>query len=334
MEGGRKSGCWPLVGALALAFSGQQAVAAPGESAGELRSARAHPIRYYLSLPKGYRRQPGKRWPVLVCVTGADADFRGLAARYRQACAGRPFVVVAPCAFSCTNALRGQLLQHYQGLYDEETIRGAGGLGRVPRLGARLDWDEAGLLAILDELAESHDVEARAHLTGFSGGGNLAYRTIFRHPDRIAAAALVCANFEFWRLDGDDLRAASPDGAKDFPIHVLTGGRDPMRASGASLPFFPTVGQGALVLGFLGPALGWCAWRKTKRRSPVLGVVAVVAALFVALVVGRWSGNEEQNERAVRALRERGFVGVEARLVPELDHGSAVERVVELFAVP
>src|SRR5262245_60992816 len=37
-----------------------------------LRETSAHAIRYYLSLPKTYRPESDQRWPVLICVTGAD----------------------------------------------------------------------------------------------------------------------------------------------------------------------------------------------------------------------------------------------------------------------
>src|SRR5205823_5086326 len=111
-----------------------------------------HPMRYYLSLPKGYRRSRAQRWPVLVCLAGADSDFRGLLERYRGARGGLPVLLVCPCTFSNTNGLRGARLALYSGLYPPGVIDSSGGRGLLPDLRARLDWDEEGVLALLDHL--------------------------------------------------------------------------------------------------------------------------------------------------------------------------------------
>src|SRR5215472_17408796 len=74
-----------------------------------LRQARGHPIRYYLSLPQGRQTEP--QLPLLVCIAGADSDFRALVERFRKARGGRPFALVVPCTFSNTNGLRGEVLR-------------------------------------------------------------------------------------------------------------------------------------------------------------------------------------------------------------------------------
>src|SRR5436309_1229254 len=110
-----------------------------------LLRASSHPISYYLSLPRGYSPRGPKRWPVLVCIAGADADFAGLARRFAEARGDRPFLIVVPCTFSGTNVLRGPMLEHYQELYDPEEIHAAAGSGWPTDVNRRLDWDEAGL---------------------------------------------------------------------------------------------------------------------------------------------------------------------------------------------
>src|SRR5581483_2016475 len=154
-----------------------------------LKKAARHPIKYWFSLPKGYERKKGKRWPVVVCVDGAGSNFEGMGQAYRGARGDLNYLVVSPCTFSNTNQIVGDAGQmaKYGKLYDEETIKDGDR--------RRLDWDEEGILAILDELQETYDAEPRCYVTGFSGGGNATYMLVMKHPERVNAAAPACGNF-------------------------------------------------------------------------------------------------------------------------------------------
>src|SRR5579883_3076713 len=83
-----------------------------------LRTASTHPMRYYVAAP-GRMPPPGERLPVLVCLAGADSNFKALIARFARARGERPFLLVAPCTFSNANALRGEVRQWYTDLYSE-----------------------------------------------------------------------------------------------------------------------------------------------------------------------------------------------------------------------
>ena len=105
------------VHALLLALAGLPGQI-PGESAGPLlKAATVHPMKYYLSLPPGYRREDGKRWPVLLCLDGAGSYFRGMAERFGPARGDLPFVVVAPCTWSNTDPRRGAMREKYPHLF-------------------------------------------------------------------------------------------------------------------------------------------------------------------------------------------------------------------------
>jgi poly(3-hydroxybutyrate) depolymerase len=186
-----------------------------------LKQATKHSMRYYLSLPRAWRPGAKRSWPVLVCVDGAGSGFRGMASGYLKLRGDLPYIVVAPCSFSNTNAIRGKLRERYTKTYgySEETIKAAES--------NRFDWDEAGLLALLEDVATRYQGQKRIYITGFSGGGNLTYLMIFKHPDRVNAAAPACANFS--RTDYQSLKGKFPPAALDFPIHIITGGKDPHR---------------------------------------------------------------------------------------------------------
>lgn len=148
----------------------------------------AHPMQYFLALPRGYGKpQEDRRWPILVCIDGAARMFEQRVNDFRNARGDLPFILVAPCTFSNTNRIEGSHRERYLRLYSDEEIRQAET--------DRLSWDEAGLLAVLDDIRKEFGSEDRISLTGFSGGGLLTYRMLLRHPERVAAAVPVCANF-------------------------------------------------------------------------------------------------------------------------------------------
>jgi poly(3-hydroxybutyrate) depolymerase len=184
-----------------------------------LRAARGHAMRYWLSLPQGFRRKQGAPWPVLVAVDGAGCNFEGIAGAYAGQRGAWPFVVVAPVTFGNTNAIDGPLRERYVATYGEATVQAA--------LASRLEWDEAGLVAVLDELADELGTSPKACMTGFSGGGLLTYRMILRRPDRLAAAAPACANFHGGV--GVPLPAEATPEAKALQVSILTGADDPHR---------------------------------------------------------------------------------------------------------
>ncbi|GEM_PF-890489 len=184
-----------------------------------LMTATTHPLRYYLSLPKAWKRNRGRRWPVLLCVDGAGSGFAGIARGYKNRRGDLPFIVVSPCTFSNTNEIKGNLRKKYAKIYAEETIE-EGNQGR-------LDWDEAGVLAVLEDMKTSFDAEERVYVTGFSGGGNVTYMMIFKHPDLVAGAAPACANF--MNRNYHELGDSFSEADRTFPLHIITGASDPHR---------------------------------------------------------------------------------------------------------
>jgi dienelactone hydrolase len=88
----------------------------------------------------------------------------------------------------------------------------------------RPDFDIPGLVTILDFLAEHFGASKKVAITGFSGGGNLCYGMLMRHPDRILCAAPACANFNPGLKKG--AKKAENGGA---PVHIMTGEKDPHR---------------------------------------------------------------------------------------------------------
>lgn len=182
-----------------------------------LRQAKSHPMRYYLSLPKSYDPASKQPWPVLVAVDGAGSGFQGCAKGFAKARGDLPCLVVAPCGFANTNAIKGKQKEKYLRWYDEETLA----LAEKDRF----EFDRAGLVAILDELREEFGAAPKVCITGFSGGGNLTYQMIFCHPERLAAAAPACANFT--RPSYANLKVPAEE--LGLQILILTGGKDPHR---------------------------------------------------------------------------------------------------------
>ncbi len=184
-----------------------------------LRTASSHPIKYYFSLPKDFRRKKDRKWPVLICVDGAGSNFKGMADGYRNKRGNLPYMVVSPCTFANTNKVEGNMLEKYRKLYTDEVIS----KGNTQRI----DWDEAGILAIIKDLQAEYDAESRVYITGFSGGGNATYMMVFKHPDLLNGAAPACGNFSSHGYAGLKDKFSKED--RNFPIHMITGEKDPHR---------------------------------------------------------------------------------------------------------
>jgi hypothetical protein len=280
-------------------------------------------MRYFLSLPPGYQRRQGRRWPVLVCVDCAGSNFRQTAEAFRKARGELPLLVVAPCTFSNTNAITGYMLEKYRRLYPDELIRKFG------RLEWDLEWDEAGLLGVLDDLWTDFDAEGRVYLTGFSGGGLIAYRMIFKHPDLLAGAAPECANFF-----GPDYRALKGRFSADdlgLPVHLILGEQDHNRASTKASQFFSTPLKEFAQVTAAGLALGLLVWRATKKVRWVVAVGLGTAAVLGLFGAGRTTGLDAQTDAAAGVLADLGYRNVKRTLIPGMGHEGRPGPVLDAF---
>lgn len=117
--------------------------------------------QYYVDLPDGF--DPGREYPLLVAVHGAQRTARTYARLCREWDTGGRSIVVAPL---------------FEGAY--QTL----GLGQGERVDLRL-------LEIVDEVAGRYPVSVDAFaLFGYSGGGQFAHRFLYLHPDRLTAVVV------------------------------------------------------------------------------------------------------------------------------------------------
>jgi dienelactone hydrolase len=148
----------------------------------ELKTATTHPIQYYVSLPKGWKK--GKSWPVVLGIESAEREFKPYFRKFVQARADRPFIVVVPLVV--TNG--GPRYKEGPGYsYSESVWR-------------QIDsdpwkFDDSGLQALIRDVHDLYNGESAAFLTGFEAGGHTLFSFVFAHPQLVKAAAPVSPNY-------------------------------------------------------------------------------------------------------------------------------------------
>jgi hypothetical protein len=272
-------------------------------------------MKYYLSLPKGYRKRRGRRWPVLFCVDCAGSNFRALAEQFSRARGPLPCLIVAPCTFSNTNAITGHMRAKYRRYYSDELI------DHVPQTDdGDLDWDEAGILAVFHDLRRDFGTEGRFYLTGFSGGGLITYRMIFKHPDLLAGAAPECANF--FHAEYRSFKGRFSQDALNFPIHLILGEQDHNRASTRASFLFTTPFLVLLLPGAAGLVGGFVLWRLTRKWKGVVVIVGLALGTMGVFAALRKTGLDAQTDAAAEMLDDLGYPNVKRTLIPGMKHES------------
>src|SRR5207237_1118009 len=163
----------------------------------------------------------------------------------------------------------------------------------------------------------------QVYLTGFSGGGLIAYRMIFKHPNLLAGAAPVCANF--WSKLARDPAHNSSVTDRNFPIVQISGAEDPLRHNFRHFAFV-----------WLIIATTYIIWKRTARlpRKPRVAIAgAGLATFLLALVLyGEYlSGVHAQADTAARRLRELGYSNLTRLTIPGMGHEPAPELVIQSF---
>lgn len=284
-----------------------------------LRKATTHPIRYYFSLPRGYGQPPERKWPVLVALAGrSDDPFEATAQNYLHARGDLPFVLVVPCTFNNNNDDPTLGSARYREYYGDMPF---------PPQGQRWPWDEAGILAILDDLQKEYSVEPRIYLTGFSAGGILAYHFILTHPEKVAAAVTLCGNF--WDLNYQEQRKPHSPETLALPVRIILGELDPLgyeasRPRSVQLKYF---GVGLV----LAATLGTLVWARTRQLLLSLALIVVLAGLTAAVLVLTTHnvGITAEAEQAEVLLRRLGYSNVELTVIPGMKHDPSPEPALE-----
>lgn len=202
------------------------AVAAAAAKGPMVVGSPSHPMVALVTLPKGWTA--AKTWPVLVAVEGAGCNFSGLHAGFAAQLGDRPYILVTPFGFSGTGQLRFEAYPHYA----PDLVRKYQGALAGQTAVNRIEFDTEGLTAVLSVVRAAFQGEEKIHITGFSGGGILAYHYLLTRPSSVAAAAPACANF-YPALVG--AKAAPCEGGGP-PVILLMGGNDPYNGEVAGGP--------------------------------------------------------------------------------------------------
>lgn len=176
-----------LIGGIVLALSATSGECDPAPATQPvLRTAKAVPVKYYLSLPKGWTAT--NTWPMVVTLDGSGHNFLGNCQSFVAARGDLPFVIVTPLVSSN---------------------------GKDPE-------DQKAVLAIVKEVQQSESGQPKFFITGFSAGGHLAWQVIFAQPELLAGAGLAAANFRFRGLSSFSTSPARVQ----LPIQAFQGDKD------------------------------------------------------------------------------------------------------------
>jgi len=171
--------------------------------------AHQHPLHYYLSLPAHWSAK--RTWPILVVVDGANrGHFLWNFLRFQQARRSLPFILISPLVVSNSGHPDPHNYPYGPDVW-----------ARVAREGA-VPFDAAGVLPIVDEVQQPYHGEPICYLCSWSAGGHVGWYLIFTHPERLAGAILVGANYAG---RGVTTISTAPE-REHLPIHGLQGDRD------------------------------------------------------------------------------------------------------------
>ena len=173
-----------------------------------LKTARSNPMQYYVSPPDGWT--PDKKWPILVTVNGANHSFFDIARTFVRARNNLPFIIVAPIVLSTVAIPTPSDYSYPASVWDEVAKT------------SPLQFDDMGLAAVISDVQADYNGEDKFFITGWSGGGNLAWYMVFNHPEKLAGAALAAGNFHG---RGISTVSSAPERA-NLPVKGFQGDQD------------------------------------------------------------------------------------------------------------
>jgi predicted peptidase len=202
------------------------------------RSSKRLELEYLLFLPKGYKEEKRKEWPLMLFLHGAGERGSNIAKvtvhgppKLVKEGKDFPFIIVSP---------------------------------QCPEGDA---WSEEALLGLLDQVIKKHRVDQnRVYLTGLSMGGYGTWNLGLRYPERFAAIAPICGG-------GDVIPILLPAPGKEarlkrLPIWAFHGAKDnlvPLSESERMVNALKQVGNQTVKLTVY-PEAGHDSWTETYNN--------------------------------------------------------------------
>src|SRR5215217_4079847 len=201
-----------------LVLSCAPAAFARASESPHLKTASTHPIQYYLSLPEGWTA--GKRWPVVVVIESADREFLAAATAFAEARQHRPFILVTPLVVTNGGSgYRNVPTYHYaDSVWD-----------RIQSSGP-FTFDMDGITAMMQDVVKEYGGEDKYFVTGFEAGGHTVWAILFKHPELLRGAALVCPNYLGRWVDEGHITSLAEHAA--LPIRNFVGSKDSLCSLG------------------------------------------------------------------------------------------------------
>jgi len=155
-------------------------------------------LGYILHLPDGYDAAGDQQWPLLLFLHGVGERGNDLA----------------------RVAIHGPLKEIRQGRQLPLIVL-------APQCPVDRVWDDAALLALLDDVVAGHKVDPkRIYLTGLSMGGFGTWSLGVKHADRFAAMAPICGGGN--RLDALITSPRNTEALKSLGVWAFHGAKDPV----------------------------------------------------------------------------------------------------------
>lgn len=188
-----------------------------------LQTASTHPMKYYVSLPKGWTAD--RTWPVLVAPSAHYGDKgRNLvtfaAERDRRKA---EFIIVQPVVI---NADRVDAMTEYRGAV-VNAIKATDATTDGRDEAARARFDEEGILAVLKDIRKLYHGEEMVYIAGFSSSTHVAYLMLMNHPELLKGVVINSGGFAGRGVDEAHLPLVNSPERAGVAIKCLVGEKDP-----------------------------------------------------------------------------------------------------------
>lgn len=179
-----------------------------------LKTASAHPMQYYVSLPDGWTRE--KQWPIVVVIESSDKEYKENALRFVRARKKMPFIIVAP--YNLNNSRYGRrdpaVFPYSSATWDY-----------IDKVGdCRFNMD--GLTQVVKDVQSQYNGDEKYYLTGFEAGAHTVWQMAFQHPERLKAVATVAGNYNRNSCMTDPASFSGDISRVVLPITGFTAGLD------------------------------------------------------------------------------------------------------------